>query len=82
MGDMNDWRNTLAKGAFQQHGFQQITTPISRYRTFPAYLPMGALDKAFSLGDINVRHVRVVRNQQARIASDHLPLIIDLHLQQ
>ena len=80
VGDFNDWRNTLAKNVFSDHHFAQITAPMSRFRSFPAYLSVGSLDKAFSRGDIVVRHARVVRTQAAKIASDHLPLVIDFHL--
>ncbi len=55
VGDSNDWRNTLHKGPFARHGFTQITTPISRFRTFPAYFAIGSLDKAYVRGDIFVR---------------------------
>ncbi len=79
-GDSNDWRNTLASGPFARHGFQQMTAPISRFRSFPAYFPMGALDKAFYRGNVFLRHARVVRSAMARRASDHLPLVIDFHL--
>jgi endonuclease/exonuclease/phosphatase family metal-dependent hydrolase len=41
---------------------------------------MGSLDKAFVRGEISIRQARVVRSRLARIASDHLPLIIDFHL--
>jgi endonuclease/exonuclease/phosphatase family metal-dependent hydrolase len=79
-GDSNDWRNTLAAGPFAQHGFLQVTAPISRFRSFPAYFPIGSLDKAFFRGDVFVRHARVVRSKLARRASDHLPLVVDFHL--
>jgi endonuclease/exonuclease/phosphatase family metal-dependent hydrolase len=79
-GDYNDWRNTLAVGPFAKHGFAQITAPISRFRSFPAYFPMGALDKAFYRGNVFVRHARVVRSALTKCASDHLPLVIDFHL--
>lgn len=80
MGDCNDWRNQLEAVVFQQHGFQQATHPPSRFRSFPAYLPMGSLDKLFYRGDILIRHIRVPRTAIAKIASDHLPLVVDLHL--
>ena len=48
VGDFNDWRNTLAKGPFARHGFHQLTAPRSRFRSFPAYWPVAALDKAFA----------------------------------
>ncbi len=81
-GDCNDWRNTLAGGPFVQHGFAQVTTPVSRFRSFPAYLPMGSLDKAFTRGDVFVRAARIIRTQLAKRASDHLPLVVDFHLTQ
>lgn len=79
-GDSNDWRNTLAPGPFAAHGFAQVTAPISRFRSFPAYFPVGALDKAFYRGDVFVRTARVVRSALAKRASDHLPLVVDFHL--
>ncbi len=81
-GDCNDWRNTLADGPFARHGFRHLTHPISRFRSFPAYLPVGSLDKAFTRGDVFVRAARVVRSRLAKRASDHLPLVIDFHLTQ
>ena len=43
-------------------------------------VPVGALDKAFYRGPIEVRHARIVRSRLAKRASDHLPLVIDFHL--
>jgi endonuclease/exonuclease/phosphatase family metal-dependent hydrolase len=79
-GDTNDWRNTLGRGPFARHGFVEVTSPPSRFRTFPAYLAMGSLDKAFARGAIHVRHAHVIRTPLAKQASDHLPLVIDFHL--
>ena len=80
IGDFNDWRNQLCNGQFGANDFQQITAPISRFRSFPAYLPVGSLDKAFYRGKLTVRHARVVRTQLAHESSDHLPLVIDFHM--
>jgi endonuclease/exonuclease/phosphatase family metal-dependent hydrolase len=79
VGDFNDWRNSLADRAFTEHGFEHATAPPSRFRTFPAFLPMLSLDKAFHKGVI-VRHVKVARTPLAKRASDHLPLVVDFHL--
>lgn len=78
-GDFNDWRNTLAAGAMADHGLHQATAPISRFRSFPAYLPLGSLDKAFYC-DLKLEHARVAHTDLARRASDHRPLIVDFHL--
>jgi endonuclease/exonuclease/phosphatase family metal-dependent hydrolase len=80
VGDFNDWRNTLAHGPFARHGFHQVTAPRSRFRSFPAYLPVISLDKAFTRGPIETRHARIVHSPMARVASDHLPLVVDFHL--
>lgn len=81
VGDFNDWRNTLAAGPFARYGFTHLTTPPSRFRSFPAYLAIGSLDKAFGRGPLFVRQARIVRSALSRAASDHLPLVIDFHLQ-
>ena len=80
IGDTNDWRNTLAAGPFARHGFAHVTGPPSRFRTFPAYLPMGSLDKAYCCGAVRIQHARVVHGPLVRDASDHLPLVVDFHL--
>jgi endonuclease/exonuclease/phosphatase family metal-dependent hydrolase len=82
IGDCNDWRNTLGRGVFAQFGLTEITHPRSRFRTFPAWMPVGALDKAFCCGELDIRAARVVRNQAAKDASDHLPLVVDFHLRE
>lgn len=79
-GDFNDWRNTLAAGPFSQAGYQHITAPPWRFRSFPAYLPMGSLDKLFCRGPVAIRSVRIVRSPLAHRASDHLPLVADFHV--
>lgn len=79
IGDTNDWRNSLRRGAFAEHGFNHVTHPISKFRTFPAWLPIGSLDKAFVRG-VTVHDVRPVRTPLSHAASDHLPLIIDFSL--
>jgi len=80
VGDFNDWRNTLAGGALAAGGFRHVTSPAGHFRSFPAWLAMGSLDKAFVRGEVDVRHARMVRTTVARTASDHLPLVIDFHL--
>jgi endonuclease/exonuclease/phosphatase family metal-dependent hydrolase len=80
-GDFNDWRNKLSGVVFADYGFRQVTVPPSRFRSFPAYLALGALDKAFCRGGIFVTHAFVMRTPLAKRASDHLPLVLDFHLE-
>jgi endonuclease/exonuclease/phosphatase family metal-dependent hydrolase len=79
-GDFNDWRNTLGAHQFLAHRFQQATSPIRAFRSFPAFFPMAALDKLFHRGPVMIQHASVVRNAHARRASDHLPLVVDFTL--
>lgn len=79
-GDYNDWRNTLGKHHFADHGFQQATAPIRRFRSFPAFLALAALDKVYYRGAFAIQYAGIVRTPLARLASDHLPLVVDFHL--
>ena len=79
-GDYNDWRNTLGKHHFAHHGFEQATAPIRRFRSFPAFLAVAALDKVYYRGELAIHHAGIVRTPLARLASDHLPLVLDFHL--
>ncbi|MBB5752358.1 endonuclease/exonuclease/phosphatase family protein [Prosthecomicrobium pneumaticum] len=46
--------------------------------TFPTRFPLLRLDHVFLYGDIAVRDVTLLRSRTARIASDHVPLSVDL----
>lgn len=49
--------------------------------TFPARFPALRIDYAFVGPGIHVSHVATVRTPLARIASDHLPLVVDIELE-
>jgi endonuclease/exonuclease/phosphatase family metal-dependent hydrolase len=80
-GDYNDWRNTLGRRRLLAHGFRPATTPIRRFRTFPAFLPLAAIDKIYWRGALRITATRVVRGRPARRASDHLPIVCDFQLE-
>ena len=80
VGDFNDWRDTLAANVLAREGFRQVTSPAAAFRSFPAWLPVGGLDKAFIRGRVRVEQARIVRTSLARVASDHLPLVMDFLL--
>ncbi len=79
-GDFNDWRNTLHRGPFTEHELEQVTAPPSRYRSFPAYMPVGSLDKVFVCRRIRIDGAHVVNTVLTRKASDHLPLLVDFSI--
>ena len=80
IGDYNDWRNQLKNQSFAEHGFEQITSPPSRFRSFPAYLPLGSLDKAYYRGGLKIERAFIAHSALARRASDHLPLVVDFEI--
>lgn len=79
-GDTNDWRERLTAAVLSRHGWRQVTWPRSRFKSFPAYMPVSALDKAFVRGSVEVDRAFVIRSRMAQQASDHLPLVVDFHL--
>jgi endonuclease/exonuclease/phosphatase family metal-dependent hydrolase len=78
IGDTNDWRNRLFNAILLQRGYSYATTPIFKFRSFPAWFPLGSLDKVYTRGTIKVDHAKVVRSKLTRVASDHLPVVIDV----
>jgi endonuclease/exonuclease/phosphatase family metal-dependent hydrolase len=84
-GDMNDWRGVLKKRCFQPAGFHCATNrrPGSRWsiKTFPSYAPAGGLDKVFYRGPLRPTHAQRSHYLLARVASDHLPVIVEFELQ-
>jgi endonuclease/exonuclease/phosphatase family metal-dependent hydrolase len=48
--------------------------------TFPSGFPVLRIDHVFTRGAIEVKHVDVIRNRITRVASDHLPLVVDLEI--
>jgi endonuclease/exonuclease/phosphatase family metal-dependent hydrolase len=53
----------------------------ARVATFPASLPMLRIDHVFVSGGITVTSLRVAASPLARVASDHLPLVMDFQLE-
>ncbi|MEE4118589.1 MAG: endonuclease/exonuclease/phosphatase family protein [Paracoccaceae bacterium] len=73
LGDFNEW--SLQKGLGPLHPAFQIVTPGP---TFPAPRPVAHLDRA-ALGPGLVAHdAEVANGALARVASDHLPIRLDV----
>ncbi|MEX2118157.1 MAG: endonuclease/exonuclease/phosphatase family protein [Pirellulales bacterium] len=49
-------------------------------RTFFGRYPLGRIDYIFVAGDLEVVSVEVVRTHLARVASDHLPLLVEVRI--
>jgi endonuclease/exonuclease/phosphatase family metal-dependent hydrolase len=80
LGDFNAWPRSRAYELMASHlRDAQRSLPGRRPRaTFPARWPMLRIDHVFVGGDVAVRAAEVRRGAGERLASDHLPLIVDL----
>mgnify|MGYP006270502045 FL=1 len=73
LGDFNEW--SLQKGLGPLHPAFRIVTPG---RTFPAARPVAHLDRAALGRGLVVLEAEVAGGALARVASDHLPIRIDV----
>jgi endonuclease/exonuclease/phosphatase family metal-dependent hydrolase len=48
------------------------------HRTWSGRVPVRRIDHVFTSGDLGVRSIRAPRTRLSRVASDHLPLVVDL----
>ncbi|HKP93110.1 MAG TPA: endonuclease/exonuclease/phosphatase family protein [Chthoniobacterales bacterium] len=79
-GDLNSLPGSPAfrRLAEKLRDIRSLVSPRPRLRTFPTRYPLLAVDHIFVNDRLQVNRVRVVRNAQTRIASDHFPLVADL----
>lgn len=83
-GDFNDWRSLLWPVFVTALGFRCATqTDADRptfLRTYPTFSPRGALDRFYYRGQMRATEARVSRLKVARVASDHLPVTMELEV--
>lgn len=77
-GDFNDVWGRLGRRVLVPAGFQSA---CGGTRTFPAMMPIRSLDRVFFRGDITAGRHFASHTENARQASDHLPMVIDFTLQ-
>lgn len=77
-GDFNDVWERLGRRLMEPSGFRSAT---HRVRTFPARMPLRALDAIYFRGDVELDHAFAGHTQLCREASDHRPLVAHLNVQ-
>ncbi len=79
-GDWNEWTTRLVHGALREFGFHvaRSETQPRAVRTWPSRRPLVALDKVLYRDPIRCHHVVCIRDDVTRVASDHLPLMVEL----
>jgi endonuclease/exonuclease/phosphatase family metal-dependent hydrolase len=73
LGDFNEWSQRVGLGRLAR----QYTT-LTPGRTFPASLPIAALDRIAHCDRLAVRPLPVPRKTKGRHASDHLPILAEV----
>ncbi len=76
-GDFNDVYGNLGRRVMQPAGFQLAS---GHGRTFPAAAPFRRLDRVFFRGGVHACEAFVGHTALARVASDHLPVIVDFEI--
>lgn len=81
-GDMNfpPGSNAYRKLSALMHDVQAHAPGHTAQRTFPARWPLRRIDHIFASKHFEVCGVKVLEDDLARVASDHLPLAADLKL--
>ncbi|OGR01091.1 MAG: endonuclease [Deltaproteobacteria bacterium RIFOXYD12_FULL_55_16] len=83
-GDFNDWWTRLAPLFTEALGFVCATNHGVGYQnailTYPSFSPTTGLDKVFCRGPITILSGKRCRLRISKVASDHLPVIVDLQL--
>ena len=83
LGDFNDWTRGLPTRLFSQHfGCDDVRIHLGRRRTYPGVLPFLHLDHIYLDPNVSVERALLHRSRTALIASDHLPLVADLRLEE
>jgi endonuclease/exonuclease/phosphatase family metal-dependent hydrolase len=81
-GDFNAWPGTrayaLLRGSLQDPLAGRAA--LTRRATFPARWPLVQLDHVFLSNDFVVHRVEVPRTPLTRVASDHLPVVVEVSL--
>lgn len=86
-GDFNDWRSLLRPVFTENLGFlcasdRRTGSGPRAMKTYPSFSPRGGLDKIYFRGGMELHSVFPCRHQIARVASDHLPLVVEFRLSQ
>ncbi len=77
-GDFNDVWGGIGRKLLEPEGFHSA---LGRVNTFPAILPVRALDRIFYRGELKVLSGFASRTAVARRASDHLPIVAEFEIE-
>lgn len=81
-GDFNDWLSRLRVLFVEGLSLQCATdytskNKIKALKTFPSFSPQGGLDRVYYNNGLTLISAQKCRDPLSRIASDHLPVVVD-----
>ncbi len=84
-GDFNDWLSRLRAFFVEGMAMTCATDRETNFRTrpiktYPSFAPRGGLDRIYFRGGLRLENAIACRHQVAKVASDHLPIIVDFEL--
>ena len=78
LGDFNEWTRGLTTRLLKAHLVSADLRPfLRRAKTYPGIAPFMHLDHIYFDPTFQLTKVELVRTRQAKIASDHLPLLAE-----
>ena len=81
LGDFNEWMRGLTTRLLSSRlKSVDLTTYLTRRRTYPGFFPILHLDHIYYAGKLEIVHVELARTRLSLVASDHLPLIADIRV--
>jgi endonuclease/exonuclease/phosphatase family metal-dependent hydrolase len=81
MGDFNDWNHGLVTNTLsREFHLTDLAAHLPRTRAYPAVLPLLHLDHIYLDHHLRIEKAQFHRNRLSLIASDHLPLVVDVSL--
>jgi endonuclease/exonuclease/phosphatase family metal-dependent hydrolase len=82
LGDFNEWsRGHVSQVLASEFESTDIRVYLKRARTYPGIFPVMHLDHIYYDPQLRVEHVSLHRTKTSLVASDHVPLVTDFHLE-
>jgi len=77
-GDFNTSADSYTARAIEDVLRNAVPHGSGLHRTWSSRVPVRRIDHVFTSGDLEVRSIVVPRSRLTKVASDHLPLVVDL----
>jgi len=81
MGDFNEWHRGPASKLLSERLSSLDLAPFLQWRrTYPGFFPVFHLDHIYYQGSVEIIKVEVPRKWLCLVASDHIPMVAEVHI--